>query len=112
MAWENRQNGRYYYKKRRVGDHVISEYIGSGFLAETEARLTDLEKRQAAEARQAWQDKVKSIQAIEQQLGQIEEQINNLVKAELLASGYHPHKGQWRKVRNGNRDRNTTVGTG
>ena len=46
MGWETRGNNTYYYRKRRVGPSVVSEYAGSGkagLLAEridTEGRKT------------------------------------------------------------------------
>ena len=33
MAWEERNGKSYYYQKRREGDRVVSEYIGTGELA-------------------------------------------------------------------------------
>jgi len=44
MGWEKRGNRIYYYKKRRVGKKVISEYFGNGILAE-ETEIIDSMKR-------------------------------------------------------------------
>ena len=42
MAWEERNGNRYFYRKRRVGDRVISEYVGGDFMAEFIAENRDL----------------------------------------------------------------------
>ena len=39
MGWETRGNGKYYYRKRRIGDKVVSEYVGTGPGAELIAEL-------------------------------------------------------------------------
>ena len=30
MGWEKRGNGLYYYRKKRMGQRVVSEYMGTG----------------------------------------------------------------------------------
>ena len=63
MAWEKRGNNSYYYQKRRIGDRVVSDYIGAGPVAEMIA-LTDADERQRKEyERQQWQRKGKPIRS-------------------------------------------------
>ena len=48
MAWEDRNGRLYYYRKRREGKRVVSEYVGNGF-AGMMAEELDGEDRQKAE---------------------------------------------------------------
>jgi hypothetical protein len=45
LAWESRKRGgKYYVRKHRVGNRIISEYIGCGAAAELIARLDEIER--------------------------------------------------------------------
>lgn len=46
MGWERRGNGYYYYRKRREGHRVISEYVGNGRAAEVAAAMDRLKRRE------------------------------------------------------------------
>lgn len=95
MPWEKRHQKSYYYRKRRQGDRVISEYIGTGELAETVAHL-DQSLRQA---RQAEREARAALQALDAEVDHVCDLIRALTHACLLAAGFHTHKGQWRKKR-------------
>ena len=95
MSWERRGDRRYYYRKRRQGDRVISEYVGAGELAEACAALDTLER----EVRRAARERRRADRALDAQVGQACDFIRALTCAALLVSGYHTHKGQWRKKR-------------
>lgn len=95
MGWERRGNRRYYYRKRRQGGQVVSEYVGAGELAETTAALDALER----DLRQAEQRRWEAIQAADAQVDQVADLVQALIHAILLATGHHTHKGQWRKKR-------------
>lgn len=99
MAWENRNGRDYYYRKRRVGRRVVSEYIGSGIMAELTAELDQADR----ERRQAERDRLRAIQeenqAVDSSLDAQEKATRVLVRAYLLAMGFHPHKQQWRRRR-------------
>jgi hypothetical protein len=96
MAWEERSEHKYYYRKRREGDRIIFKYLGSGL--------------EAAQYAQASQEKEKRIQSEHQrriemtstsaQVEDICKTLNDAMRAWLLALGYHRHKRQWRKRRN------------
>jgi hypothetical protein len=99
MAWEDRNGNLYYYRKRREGGRVVSEYVGSGF-AGIMAEGLDLENRQEAEYRRRELRKQKQYAAaIESQAREVEEYTRIMTRAYLLLAGYHTHKGQWRKIR-------------
>lgn len=101
MAWEDRNGRRYYYRKRRAGKRVMSEYVGSGLAGEI-AEIFDAEDRYEAEYKRAELREQKTrVQAIDSQAGEIEKYSRAFTRACLLLAGYHPHKGQWRKLKNG-----------
>ena len=100
MGWETRGNGRYYYRKRREGRRVVSEYVSSRF-GSLVAMLD--EERQAERERQRRAERIEREQT--RAMDAVMKQINDLVAATLnsvlTAEGFHRHKGQWRKKRYG-----------
>jgi len=99
MGWERRGDNLYYYRKRREGDHVVSEYVGRGEVAELIAHLDALEREQREAEREAWRQEQAEITAVDQMLDEAEGVVRTLTRAYLLAAGYHTHKGQWRRRR-------------
>lgn len=97
MGWERRGDNLYYYRKRREGDHVVSEYVGRGEMTELLADLDLLVKAWREAQREAWTQKQAEITAVDQMLDEVEGVIRTLTRAYLLAAGYHTHKGQWRR---------------
>ena len=95
MAWEQRGNRRYYYRKRRQGGRVSSEYVGAGELAGAAAALDTLER----EVRRAERQRRAQLRALDAHIGQVSDLIRALTDAVLLINDYHTHKGQWRKKR-------------
>ncbi|GAB4546920.1 MAG: hypothetical protein Kow0063_41450 [Anaerolineae bacterium] len=93
MSWEQRGNRRYYYRKRRQGDRVISEYLGAGELVEVAADLDALERQ----IRRAERQKRQELRALDAQVEEICRFIHALTCAVLLTTGHHTHKGQWRQ---------------
>ena len=101
MGWEQRGNRTYYYRKKREGGRVRSLYIGSGDFAQISAE-TDAANRQEQEQIRANDRRIRDAEAaIDRQLKDTETALFSTVDAALLAAGYHKHKGQWRKKRNG-----------
>lgn len=96
MAWEERNGRQYYYRKRREGKHIISEYLGSGSEATQYAESNQEEKVRIHNER----EKRREVASINAEINCICETLSNAVRAWLLASGYHQHKRQWRKRRN------------
>ena len=103
MAWENRGNRQYYYRKRRIGGQVVSEYYGYSDFALMLAEMDELEREQREAERQLIQEERAEVKKIDDQLNNYGDMVRTLIRAVMLASGYHPHKGQWRK----NRDERT-----
>ena len=99
MAWETRAGRRYYYRKRRDGGRVVSEYIGSGPGAEAMATLDDYARILERQEREAWKAEVAHQREIDRALDDAGTLLRLLTHATLVANGYHSHKGQWRKKR-------------
>ncbi len=96
MAWKN----GYYYRNKRIGGKVVTEYIGNDLYAHL-VQLQDDEQRQAAaEQRQAWQVSVDADKQLDAQLDSLTEIVNAYAGAVLLVSGYHLSTNRvWRKRR-------------
>ena len=99
MALETRAGRQYFYRKKRVGDKVISQYLGTGYSAYLMQRLDEHERQEAESKRQAWQAIKDSEEQLDAQLDGFTEVVNAYVGAHLLISGYHQHRRQWRKKR-------------
>ncbi|TXH45898.1 MAG: hypothetical protein E6Q97_30660 [Desulfurellales bacterium] len=95
MAWKN----GYYYRNSRQGDKVMSEYVGTGPLADIIAqedaaeRLRNRAKRELLKRQAAEQD------AIDAAVDTAGVALYALVDAALLVNGYRQRKRQWRKQR-------------
>jgi hypothetical protein len=97
MAWEQRAKKRYYYRKQRDGQRVVSEYVGIGELAETAAALDALEREVCRARRRQWA----AVRAFDAQVDEACDLIQALARSALLVTGHRLHKGQWRKTRLG-----------
>ncbi len=95
MAWEQRSNRRYYYRKRRVGRRVISEYVGSGALAQEATAFRAI----ACDVRQAGRRRWAAVCALDAQVDRACDLIQALAQGTLLSTGHRLHKGQWRNSR-------------
>lgn len=100
MAWETRERGgSYYTRSRRVDGRVVREYIGTGPVAELlahEDEATRLVRAQRAEAERAELERARGLMEMAPDLDALAE---ILVRAEMVAAGYHRHKGEWRRRR-------------
>ena len=101
MSYERRGNGTYFYKKFRKGDKVTSVYIGpaNDWLIRCDEQLKEIREREKEEKRREGQEKLDQIRKMEGSFLEPFRQIENYVSAVLIASGYHHHKGEWRKER-------------
>lgn len=100
MGIEARRNGKvYYYKKRREGDRVISEYVGGGLVVSLAKRQSEIERAQReAELAQRRAERM-SMAELDRQMDEFSNLVDTVIAAELLLSGYHQHKRQWRRRR-------------
>ena len=94
MAWETRGRKKYYYRKERIGNRVYSIYIGDEMTGYIPA-MEDEHKRILGE--KPMDDTLYEGIEREKELNKMADQIELVVNSILLISGYHCHKGQWRK---------------
>lgn len=99
MAWEQRGNNWYYYRKVRKGRQVVSEYIGTGEVAKLIHILDESDREEARMEQNKWKKMKEENQEVDMEIRKLNQTIRTLVMATLLVSGYHSHKGQWRKKR-------------
>lgn len=99
MGWEKRGKNQYYYRKRWENGQIISEYIGTGPLAEVWADRTTMERQELAAEREAWQSMVTAERKIDHALTEIATILNTLISVVLVANGYYAHHRQWRRAR-------------
>jgi len=99
MAWEKRRGKEYYYRKRRIGDRVVSEYVGTGPEAEVAATLDELTRQAQEEKRDLFRQERERQRAIDEAVDRACRLTRYLIYAALLLNCYHMHRGQWRKKR-------------
>lgn len=103
MAIEYRNSNMYYYRKRRVGNRVISEYIGKGESALLFANLDRIEREEQRMKARILRENMKKLEIIDQDLSEIEEMTRTLIETYLVSKGFYKTKSrEWRLKRNGN----------
>ncbi len=99
MAWESRGNGMFYYRKHRVGQRVFSVYVGTGPVAQMIAAADQTEREERQQSRDRARHEREREAAALAPLIDAQKALTGLVRASLIAHGYHTHKGQWRRRR-------------
>ncbi len=78
---------------------VVREYIGTGPLAEIVAK-SDRTKWELGEAeRKREKTELERLEALAAPVLTLSEAAEVLLRTHLIASGYHRHKGEWRRAR-------------
>ena len=93
------QRGGYYYRSRREGDRVITEYLGKGPLVLAMVELGSLERERRAYERAEIRARQEAELEIDREIDALGDLARQLTRAVLVASGYHTHKRQWRRRR-------------
>ena len=102
MTWETRNGrGSYYTRSKRVDGKVVREYVGAGPAALVIAELDALDRKQRRQDQVMFKAEKEAQHIIDQKIDEESRLVKTLIKATLLVNGYHNHKGQWRKKRNG-----------
>jgi len=98
MAWKTSKYGhRYLYKNRRRGNRVITQYVGTGAVAELAARTEALYRAERQAELRAWQEELRCCAEIDAVVATVCSTIDQLVMAELLLAGCYRHQWEWRK---------------
>ena len=99
MGWEDRNGRSYYYEKKREDGRVVSRYIGRGIASKMCEALNE-ERRWEREEMRAERRRQKALdREIDIAIRNLTARTKLLTEAVLVASGYHKHKGQWRRRR-------------
>lgn len=98
MSWETRGNNRYYYRRRKVGGQIETEYIGSGTVADFIARQDETDRIRRAAAAAEWQAIVSEDTETAAIVAKVDDLVKTLTAGVLLANDYHTHRRQWRKM--------------
>jgi hypothetical protein len=93
------RKGRYWYKSRREGQRVVSEYIGCGDTGQLCAQFENQQAQERARERSEWRAFVTQEHELDGQLDAVAAQLRGLVETALTVSGYHKHSGTWRRAR-------------
>ena len=97
MAWETRERGgRYYTRSRRKDGRVVREYLGGGLVGEL-ASETDRIRRERREINDLCRRR--ELERLEAPVEELSEAAEILLRAHLIAAGYHRRKGEWRRAR-------------
>jgi hypothetical protein len=100
MGWEPRERGGpYYTRSRREGGRVVREYVGAGETAEALAHADETIRRARELERARGRAEVEWLEALAAPARELDEAAEALVRAHLVAAGWHRHKGEWRMRR-------------
>jgi hypothetical protein len=95
MGWKTINGRSYYYKSRREGGQVKTDYCGAGAPGLLMSLLVaeDQAEREAIRAERA-----ESL-AEDRAVAEWFDGIQAIADAAIIAAGFHKHKGQWRRKR-------------
>jgi len=96
MAYQ--RNG-YWYRSKREGATVVTEYLGRASWVEPMQRLDDLERQQRELERAKARAEREAALELDREIDGLGELTRQMAGAVLVVSGYHSHKRQWRKQR-------------
>ena len=104
MAWEQRaRGGRYYYQSERDGTgKVRKRYVGTGEIAELVAHADAARRRVREARREEGREELERMRGLVAPALELDEAVEALVRAHLVAAGYRERKGQWRLRRESN----------
>ncbi len=101
MGWEQRGNNRYYYRKEREGSRVKSTYVGRGEMAHMISQFESSSAEVETMMRVKKSIEADELERVEAALDRAIELSQLFTEATLLTAGFHTHKRQWRRKRNG-----------
>lgn len=100
MGWERRARGGWYYtRSKRKNGRVVREYFGCGGTAQLLAMLDEADREERSVERAEREQERAVPLATEEALSALGAELDGLVRATLIAAGYHEHRGQWRRSR-------------
>jgi hypothetical protein len=101
MGWKRIGNHSYFYRSRREGGRVVSDYCGRGELGTLTALLIQLDRQEREEERAELAAAEREERAIRRWF----EAVEAVATGAMLAAGFHKHRRQWRRKRDGGGER-------
>jgi hypothetical protein len=100
MAWERRGSNLYYYQSQRTVDgRVRKKYVGTGHVAEAVAHADETIRQSRAAHSERARVELEEARTLASAGEELCEAADILAAAQLVAAGYHRHKGEWRMRR-------------
>jgi hypothetical protein len=99
VAWERRGSNLYYYQSERVNGRVRKKYVGAREVAQAIAHADQTIRRSRAARSERARVELEEVRTLASAAEELCEATDILAVAELVAAGYHRHKGQWRMRR-------------
>lgn len=99
MALIRRGGCTFLIRSVRRGGRVTSEYVGSGPVAVLAAQLEAAERAEREATAAEWKAECARLDTVDEAVAELFRQVDRIARDILLASGFHQHKGQWRKRR-------------
>lgn len=100
MAWEQRRGHWYYFRSVRTGDGSRKVYVGRGAAAQEAARQVEQDRIARLAQREAIRVEQLRYALADSSLRDLRTMLQTLVRATLIALGYHcHHRGEWRRRR-------------
>ena len=96
MGWEK---GRYYTRSRKVNGRVLREYVGGGEIGALAAELDTIQRERREFERESWRIEKEETEAFDETIAQVCQMADIIARAAMLASGFHRHRGEWRRRR-------------
>src|SRR4051794_3897126 len=101
MGWRQIGNHSYYYRTRRRGGRVVSEYLGRVEAAGLIAQLEALDRQEREAERERSRAEREQAEREDAEIRAWFDRVQAVADAALYAAGYHKRKGQWRRRRHG-----------
>ena len=99
MALERRDGNLYYYRSVRDGEKVRKVYVGAGEFARIFAEGDILRRTSRKAQREREKAELERLEALAAPVEELSEAAEVLVRAHLVAAGYHRRKGEYRRAR-------------
>jgi hypothetical protein len=109
MGWKTINGRRYYYKSRRVGDRVVTDYYGGGETAALIAEMERIDRERRDDARLTRRVRQQRARDLDAALDALVAEARSEADALIEAAGFYLHRRQWRRRR---RSGHTTGPTG
>ena len=99
MGWKRRGNQWYLYRSRRQNGRVVTDYLGTGAVAEAAARLDALERSERQAAKLAARQEFEEYERIDLAVSEFCTAAEDLTAAALVMAGCYCHQSEWRRRR-------------